>query len=99
MSYCAAAEGKLDPLPIGLGLRVPPPKRAVTTPGSYLGMSSIPLPPSVSAGPQPVTVQAIPEADDDGLVDFDQLHPLRQMGAVAEQLDSIPSVRRLSVMS
>lgn len=94
MTFCAAAEGRLDPLPSGLGIRVPLPRRIVMAsarryvalPGAPTGMLG--FAPPIDAAP----AAAPPQADPDGLIDFEKLDDLRKMASVAELLDTVPAV-------
>lgn len=85
MAYAAAAEGTMDdPLPIGMGLRVPLPAQSsiVAPPPSRGGLAPVPDAPS----------NRKPVVGNDGLVDFDDLDKPNMRGAIASLINSLPSV-------
>ncbi|KAF9060333.1 hypothetical protein BDP27DRAFT_1339817 [Rhodocollybia butyracea] len=92
ISYFAAVEGVLDePLPIGMGLRVPVPdvSRVLSAPPSRH------LHGSMLAGALPTPApQSNPQAalGDDNLCDFDTLEKRQMRAAVVQLLDSLPSI-------
>ncbi|KIK53259.1 hypothetical protein GYMLUDRAFT_49424 [Collybiopsis luxurians FD-317 M1] len=95
ITYSAALEGALDePLPIGMGLRVPPPDPSTVItpqnrfPGGILpGITANHAPPA-----PPVPVNAPPVADADGLCDFDALDIRQMRASVVQMLNSLPPI-------
>jgi ubiquitin-conjugating enzyme E2 Q len=68
-TYTAAGEGVLNPLPVGIGLRVPLPSIGYAPPTTplYYGQAA----PAAASAP----VVPDPPVGQDSLVDFDQLSP------------------------
>ncbi|KAJ7579700.1 hypothetical protein C8J56DRAFT_963387, partial [Mycena floridula] len=82
MAYSAAAEGVMDdPLPIGLGLRVPLPGTAIATPAFDRG----------GAAPTPDEIKA-PHIAADGLCEFDELGRGQMRSAIAAMINSLPAI-------
>ncbi|KAF6754673.1 hypothetical protein DFP72DRAFT_812438 [Ephemerocybe angulata] len=95
LAYCAASEGALeDPLPIGLGLRVPHPGPLPA--GSYIAPRRLnpPFPQGADPSAEALTTNA-PEIGPDGLVDFDQLSIPEMRAALSKQIDALPSIEAM----
>lgn len=86
-AYIAAARGKLDPLPTGLGLRVRRPLITRRLDDTTLAHERTLL---ISNG-----IKTMVGGDTRELHDFDALIPDLQRSAVAELLDSIPSMTEM----
>ncbi|PPQ71310.1 hypothetical protein CVT24_012036 [Panaeolus cyanescens] len=89
LAYSSASEGAMeDPLPIGMGLRVPPPSGAIAAPP----VSNYAAHAAAQQQPQTPSLPRSPLVGEDGLCEFDSLdHP--QMRSVIQQLIStLPSV-------
>ncbi|EIN06501.1 hypothetical protein PUNSTDRAFT_115057 [Punctularia strigosozonata HHB-11173 SS5] len=82
LTYCAAAEGVLDdPLPVGMGLRVPPPMAGVSTSNRQII--------AVHAG----SAVSPPKADGpDGLCDFDVMDIACKRAAIRNLIDTLPPI-------
>jgi ubiquitin-conjugating enzyme E2 Q len=89
MAYCAAQEGVLDdPLPIGLGIRIPMPTAAVKQPPKPHTATLYPQQP-----PSSEPVKPPPALDANGLCDFDDLNKQQMRAAIVELINQLPSVR------
>ncbi|KAJ6632300.1 hypothetical protein B0H10DRAFT_1865630 [Mycena sp. CBHHK59/15] len=91
LTFSAAAEGVVDePLPVGLGLRVPPPDRArvVTAPPQAMHLAGMHLAGAPAAPLSPANYAV----GLDHLVDFDDL-PIELMRvSIASLIDALPSI-------
>ncbi|KDQ51732.1 hypothetical protein JAAARDRAFT_497248 [Jaapia argillacea MUCL 33604] len=109
LTYIAAAEGSLeDPLPTGLGLRVPMPNGSIqsrvpnpTGFGMVGPVTTAMVPPGFPGYnnvvvPADASVSADPVADPrDGLVDLDSLALPEMRAAIVKLIDSIPSIAKI----
>ncbi|KAJ3717151.1 hypothetical protein C8R42DRAFT_724779 [Lentinula raphanica] len=93
ITHSAAAENVLDePLPIGMGLRVPlpdPTKVRAAPPNTTILNQIEAAAPTNSPPPQ---AQNQPVIGSDGLCDFDELEPQQMRASVMELLDSLPPI-------
>ncbi|KAH9475092.1 Ubiquitin-conjugating enzyme E2Q-like protein 1 [Psilocybe cubensis] len=89
LAYVSASEGVMDePLPIGLGLRVPLPSSAgaVQAHPNYVGWNTQPAPTVVPETPK--TLSPGP----DGLCDFDDLTHSQMRLCIAKLINTLPSI-------
>ncbi|KIM73751.1 hypothetical protein PILCRDRAFT_99249 [Piloderma croceum F 1598] len=90
IAYTAAADQCLnEPLPLGMGLRVPVPdaRRCVVPLGPTWGHAMAP----VVAVPKPVP----PTGDPDGLCEFDEMDIISMRASIAEMIHALPPIREM----
>ncbi|KAK0467149.1 uncharacterized protein EV420DRAFT_1507476 [Desarmillaria tabescens] len=98
LTYSGAAEGVLDePLPIGMGLRVPIPDKSLIVHPSTLRGAGYPgaFPGTVFETPSLSTPRREPVADNHGLCDFDDLDILQMRASIAAMLNTLPTVEEM----
>ncbi|KAF8523448.1 hypothetical protein BU17DRAFT_43697 [Hysterangium stoloniferum] len=86
LTYVSANEGQLsEGLPIGLGLRVPPPKALPTAVVTYA---------CTKQQPQALSVGELPTGPD-GMVEFDALNLPLMQAAIVEMLNRLPPIAQM----
>lgn len=93
MAYAAAAEGIMDdPLPIGLGLRVPlPPKDTIVVQPVQRALHVLSAPAPAPAPPVDDR-QSKAAAGPDGLCEFDDMDKGQMRASIVAMINSLPSV-------
>ncbi|KAF8151436.1 hypothetical protein B0H34DRAFT_727589 [Crassisporium funariophilum] len=92
LAYVSASEGAMDdPLPVGLGLRVPHPLSLSVVEQTRSETLSFGM---VVPGPVPVAPvdSRLPAAGPDGLVEFDELDLPQMRSCIARLINSLPSI-------
>ncbi|KAJ2925630.1 hypothetical protein H1R20_g11464, partial [Candolleomyces eurysporus] len=90
IAYVAAVEGAMDdPLPVGMGLRVPFPANIPA--GAYVPKVNYYHPTTSANQVQPVQ-EAELQAGPDGLVEFDELSKIQMRAAISKLIDTLPSI-------
>ncbi|KAJ3823174.1 hypothetical protein F5880DRAFT_1613100 [Lentinula raphanica] len=96
ITHSAAAENVLDePLPIGMGLRVPLPdatKVRAAPPNTIVVGVPIMNQAAAPTNSPPPQAQNRPVIGPDGLCDFDELDPQQMRASIMELLDSLPPI-------